>query len=140
MNSNFTGAWKADLEKSRFLSPPPRGVVIQIDHAENYLREEIIITKNDSLEERVVFTCDTTGNEGSATLNGKAIRGKSHWVGSELVIESWMQFGDRELYFRDCWSLRDEGQTLIMEHRDDALAGQLTVLRRMEQETGRRRV
>ena len=135
MNSNFSGTWKADLEKSRFLSPLPNGVVIRIDHADNHLREEIIVTKNDGLEERTVFTCDTSGNEGGSTLNGKAIRGKSHWVGSELVIESWMQFGDRELYFRDCWSLRDEGQTLIMEHRHDALAGQLTVLRRIEQAT-----
>ena len=140
MNSNFSGTWKADLEKSRFLSPLPKGIVIRIDHADNYLQEEVIITKSDGLEERVVFTCDPTGNEGRSTLNGKAIREKSHWVGSELIIESWMQFGERELYFRDCWSLRDEGQTLLMEHRDDALAGQLTVLRRIEQEAERTHV
>jgi hypothetical protein len=63
-------------------------------------------------------------------LNGQTIRGKACWVGNELVIESWMQFGDRELHFRDCRSLTENGQTLVMEHRDDALAGQATVLER----------
>lgn len=86
----------------------------------------------DGLEERVVFTCRTGGNDGDSTLNGRTIRGKAGWVGDELVIETWVQFGDRELYFRDCWWLTENGRTLIMEHRDDALAGQLTVLERAD--------
>ena len=130
MNSNFTGSWKANLAESKFLSPPPNRLVIQIEHSENQVREEIIVSKQDGLEERVVFTCSTDREEGHSILNGKTIRGKACWVGNELVIESWMQLGDRELYFRDCWSLTEDGRTLVMEHRDDALAGQRTVLER----------
>jgi hypothetical protein len=132
MNSNFTGSWKANLAKSKFLSPPPKGFVVQIQHSENRLREEIIVFKHGGLEERVVFTCSTDGDDGHSTLNGQTIRGKASWVGNELVIESWMQFGDRELHFRDCWSLTENGRTLVMEHRDDALTGQITVLERAE--------
>lgn len=129
---NFTGSWKANLAKSRFLSPAPKGVVVEIEHSETHVREEIIVLKHDGLEERVLFTCSTDGDEGHSTLNGHAIRGNACWVGNELVIESWMRFGDRELHFRDCWSLTENGRTLVMEHRDDALAGQLTVLERAE--------
>ena len=132
MNSNFTGTWKANLAKSRFLFPLPKGIVIQIEHSENRLREEIAAVKHDGLEERAVFTCSTEGHDGHSTLNGQTIRGKARWVGNELVIESWIEAGDRELYFRDCWSLTENGRTLVMEHRDDALSGQITVLERVE--------
>jgi hypothetical protein len=46
------------------------------------------------------------------------------------VIESWMRFGTREMYFCDCWALSPDGQSLSMEHREDDLAGQLTVFDR----------
>jgi len=128
MSSNFTGSWKANLAKSKFLSPPPKGVVVQIEHSENRLREEIVVFKHDGREERAVFTFSLDREDGHSALNGQPIRGKARWVGNELVIESWMQFGYRDLHFRDCWSLTENGRTLVMEHRDDALAGQLTVL------------
>jgi len=88
--------------------------------------------KHEGGEERAVLSCSTDGSDGQSTLNGQPIRGKAGWVGNELVIESWMRSGDRELCFRDCWSLTENGRTLVMEHRDDALAGQITVLERAE--------
>jgi hypothetical protein len=130
MSSNFTGSWKANLAKSKFLSPPPKGVVVQIERSENRLREEIVVFKHDGREERAVFTCSLDREDGHSALNDQPIRGKACWADNELVIESWMQFGDRKLHFRDCWSLTENGRTLVMEHRDDALAGQLTVLER----------
>jgi hypothetical protein len=35
---------------------------------------------------------------------------------------------ERELRFRDHWFLSNDAQTLTMEHRDDDLAGQISVL------------
>lgn len=104
--------------------------MIEIQHSEDRLLEEIVVFKDDGGEERAVFTCGLGGDDGHATLNGQPIRGRAGWVGNELVVESWMQFGDREVHFRDCWSLSEDGKTLVMEHRDDALAGQRTVLER----------
>ena len=54
----------------------------------------------------------------------------SRWEGAELIIESWMRAGEREMHFRDCWSRSPDAQRLTMEHRDDDLAGQLTILDR----------
>lgn len=48
--------------------------------------------------------------------------------GRRVIIESWMELDPRKMYFCDCWSLSADGRTLIMEHRDDALAGQRVVL------------
>jgi len=40
---------------------------------------------------------------------------------------------DRELHFKNHWSLSDDGQTLTMAHRDDDLAGQIAVHHKMAQ-------
>jgi hypothetical protein len=31
MNPDFTGSWKANLAKSKFLASPPKGPVVQIE-------------------------------------------------------------------------------------------------------------
>jgi hypothetical protein len=74
--------------------------------------------------------CWTNGEQDKNLLNDRAVRGHARWEGEELVIESWMHFGTREMHFCDCWSLSPDRQTLSMEHRKDDLAGQLTVLDR----------
>jgi hypothetical protein len=61
-----------------------------------------------------------------------SIRGSARWEGDELIIESWIRLGTREMHFCDCWSLSSDGRTLTMEHRNDDLAGQLTILDRVE--------
>jgi hypothetical protein len=42
-----------------------------------------------------------------------------------------MNTGGREFYFKDHWSLSDNGRTLTMAHRDDDLAGQISILEKM---------
>lgn len=44
------------------------------------------------------------------------------------MIESLMKVSDREYHFKDHWSFSDDGRTLTMAHRDDDLAGQISVL------------
>jgi hypothetical protein len=130
MSVNFTGTWNATLSKSRFLGPPPKAISIKIKHSDSELEEKIVVTKTDGSEERVVFKCRTNGEQDGSILNGRAVRGSARWEGEELVIESWIQFGSRDMHFCDCWSLSPDGQTLSMEHRNDDLHGQLTVLER----------
>lgn len=132
MNANFSGTWNADLSKSLFLGPPPRSVTVRIEHVEPRLSAEILATKPDGTEDRIAFECATNGEQGSNLLNGKPVRGNARWEGKELVIESWMQLGARQLHFSDFWSLSPDGRTLTMEHRNDDLAGQLTILSRVE--------
>ena len=130
MSVNFTGTWNANLSKSRFLGPSPKTLSVKIEHSDPELQEEILVTNGDGSEERVVFKCWTDGEQDGSLLNGVAVRGGGRWDGEELVIESRIQFGTREMHFCDCWSLSPDGQTLSMEHREDDLAGQLTILDR----------
>ncbi len=131
MNVNFTGHWIANLSKSRFLGPLPKAVSIKIEHSEPELQEIIEVTKPGGSEERVAFKCWTNPEQYKNLLNGIAISGYARWQGEELIIESRMRLGGREMYFCDCWSLSSDGQTLSMEHRNDDLAGQLAVLDRV---------
>jgi hypothetical protein len=130
MSINFAGIWNADLGKSRLLGACPRAISVRIEHWGLELKQEILVTKLDGEEDRVSFKC-CIDSEDHCLLNGKPIRGSARWVGEELLIESWIQLGDREVHFCDFWSLSPDGQTLTMEHRDDHLAGQITIFDRV---------
>jgi hypothetical protein len=132
MDINFSGVWKGNLEKSRMLGPAPKAVLVRINHAEPELVVEMVITKIDDTEDRLLFKGLTTGEEVANPMHGIEVRSCSRWVGTELLIESWMNLGGREGHFRDYWSLSSDGQTLTMEHRDDDLTGQITLLERTD--------
>ena len=61
---------------------------------------------------------------------GVEMRSRLEWVDNELLIESWVNVAERHSHFLDYWSLSGDSQTLIMEHRGDDLAGQITFLER----------
>jgi hypothetical protein len=130
MPVNFTGTWQTDLTRSKLRGPAPRSIVVTIAHSDPDLRQEVVVTRSDGNQDRQVFTCSTNGEPDRAQLNGKPIRGTARWVSNELLIETRMHAGPRELHFRDFWSLSPDGQTLFAEHRDDDLAGQLAILKR----------
>lgn len=127
MPPDFTGTWIADMSQSTFAGPKPVALRAQIDHRDPELREELLVTKADGTQDRAILMCRTTGEEGKISFNGTAIRGRASWTGDELVIESWMELGPRKMYFCDCWSVSADRGTLIMDHRNDDLAGQRVV-------------
>jgi hypothetical protein len=127
---DFTGIWNANLAKSKLFGPPPKSIAVKIKHSDPELQQAILLTKLDGSQQRLTFQCSTNGDPDKSRLNDNAIRGHAGWQGNELVIETWVQAGTAEMYFRDCWSISPDGQTLSMEHRNDALAGQITVLER----------
>jgi hypothetical protein len=49
-------------------------------------------------------------------------------AGPELLIESWVNEKRREMHFREYWWHSGNGETLTMQHRDDDLAGETTIL------------
>lgn len=130
MSVNFTGGWTADLGQSRFLAATPKAISAKINQSDDELREELIVTRPDGTKERALFTYRING-ESETLLDGRSVRSRAKWQGRELIIESWTQSDGRETYFCDCWSLSSDGQTLSMEHRNDVLAGQLTILKRV---------
>lgn len=130
MSKNLTGTWNADLSRSRFVGSSPKGLTVKISHIEPELTEEILVTRLDGSMEKVSFKCRTDGTLGTNQLNGKEVPGSARWQGDNLVIESWMQAGERTVHLCDHWSMSSDGNTLSMEHINDDLAGQLTVLYR----------
>jgi len=131
MNLDFSGVWKANLEKSNILSARPKAMMVKIAYSDPALLVEMVITQMNEIEDRLAFRGLTSGEEVTNLVGTLQVRSRSRWVGTELLIESWMNFGGREGHFRDYWSLSPDGGTLRMEHRDDDLAGQITVLERV---------
>jgi hypothetical protein len=129
---DFSGLWETDLARSTLRGEAPSRILVKIDHTDPKLVQKIHVTRKDGTESSVVFHVDTSGLE---TTNGQA-RTQARWVDSELSIESWMQTEDRVFHFKDYWSLSADGNILTMAHRDDDLAGQTSVLQRLETTTG----
>jgi hypothetical protein len=92
----------------------------------------MIVAQASGEEQRLIFRYETTGNETANSVAGRTARTRARWEGTELVIESWLAIGGRELHFQDHWSLSSDGLTLTMAHRDDDLAGQVVVHEKAE--------
>ena len=97
MRPNFSGTWRANLQRSKLLGPVPQVI-------------EILITKPDDSEERLLFKGLTSGQEVVNYVNGVEVPSCSLWEGTELLIESWMKIGERQSSFRDYWSLSSDGR------------------------------
>lgn len=128
--TDFSGIWNADLSRSTFVGPKPAALQVKIEHRDPELREELLASKADGSQEHGLFLYRTTGESHENLFNGRPIRNLAKWVSEELVIETRIELDSREMYFCDCWSLSSDGQTLVMEHRNDALAGQRVFLLR----------
>ena len=127
---NFTGIWKLNLEKSAIRGPQPKQILMNIEHCDPTVIQQILLTDANGAEQRQTFTC-RIGQEVKNAVGGVELRSGSQWNGGELVIESRMNAHGREFHFKDHWSLSKNGRTLTMAHRDDDLAGQISVLEKM---------
>jgi hypothetical protein len=130
VNINFSGVWRGNLKKSKLLGALPKALLVNIDHTDPVLIVDMVFTKSDDVEDRLLFRGLTTGEEVENPVHGIQVRSRATWVGAELLIESNINLGERESVLRDYWSLSSDGRMLTMEHRDDALAGQITFLER----------
>ena len=133
MRPNFNGLWNANLTKSKLLGTPPKSVSFNIWHSDTDLVTEMKIIAADGGEHLVQFKGPISGAETFNEVLGQQWRSRIQWVGAELLIESWVTLGERQCHFRDFWFIAEDGQTLVMEHRDDDLKGQITFLEKAPQ-------
>ena len=127
IHTNFSGLWQANLSRSRMAGPAPSKIMVKIAHGEDVLTQEVVITRQNGEQNRQVVSFSMTDPESVTELRGVPLRIRVRWNGPEMVIESTYS----GTVFRDYWSLSTDGQVLTMEHRDDAIAGQVTVLERV---------
>ena len=125
---DFSGMWSLNVCKSTLRGEIPKKILVKIEHSEPDIRQDVLITSADDKQQQMRFTFNTTGAETTNRLGVGVGRTKAHWRGSVLVIESLLKVADRELYFRDHWSLSDDKKMLTMAHPDDDLAGQISIL------------
>lgn len=131
MQLDFTGTWKADLAKTKLIGGHPKEIVAKIDHAEPMISVDMLFTPADGAPHRIEFKGRTNGEQVQNVVLGTSWHSTIQWIGSELLIESDVNQNGRHFHFRDFWSLSDDGKVLTMIHRDDDLAGQVTILNRM---------
>lgn len=112
--------------------PALRRSLVKIEHREPKLMQMVAAWYATGAEARLKFEYTTDGAESINSIAGSSVCTRAHWVGEELVIESSMEAAGRTLHFKDCWSLSNGGRRLTMEHRDDDLAGQISVLDRVD--------
>ncbi len=129
--ADFSGVWQLDPAASTFSGPAPASLLMKIDHRGADLEQQILATDAAGTERRQIFTC-RIGEETISSIGETTLHIKAHWDGGELVIETVMSRQGRDLQFRDHWSLSEDGATLTMAHRDDALTGQIVLLTRTE--------
>src|SRR5260370_19393577 len=130
MKVDFSGVWKANLEKSNILGARPKAMMVKIDHSDPELLAEMVITQLNEIEDLLIFRGLTSGEEVTNFIGSLQVRSRSRWMGAELLIESWMNHGGREGHFRDDLVLSSAGGELTMEHRDDYLGGENTFVGR----------
>ena len=124
---DFTGVWEMNFARSILRAPAPKRIVVKIDHHEPRLTQQIQLTNAAGEEQRLTFKYET-GARTTNSVGGATAQTHAHWEGMELVIESRLKTPGREAHFKDYWSLSDDGRTLTMAHRDDDLAGQISIL------------
>jgi len=126
---DLSGVWELNLEKSVLKGPSPRRMTVTVEHDEPNISQHIRSIRTDGTEQlqSVKFT---VGTEEVNSIRGVPLRTLARWEGKELVVESWMKMTEREFHFKDYWSVSDDGRTLTMAHRDDDLAGQVSILQK----------
>ena len=126
MQPDFSGVWRVDFSRSLIHGEPPRAVRMVIDHVGDILRQEVIAHRSTG-EESATFVYDIS-RETTNFLRGIPMVTKQRWEGDILIIEGTIESPAKHLWVKDHWFLAESGKTLIMEHRDDDLAGQRSVM------------
>ncbi|MGD0190150.1 MAG: hypothetical protein ABSD74_05375 [Rhizomicrobium sp.] len=129
---DFTGLWRLVPAKSRLPGLAVSKLGMKIEHCEPHFVQAVKTLYADGTMSLGRIEGDTGGQAFSNEVRGLTMVSTAMWEDDELVIDSHVETGgERPLHFRDHWSLSAGGEELRMEHRDDDIAGQLSVLERV---------
>jgi hypothetical protein len=123
---DFSGLWRLDVARSRLLGPGTARMLMKIEHREPNFAQSIKADFEDGRSQLSTFRGTTGGTEFVNALPGRTWHSRAVWQGDALIIDSDVAFGERKFHFRDHWFR--SGTALVMEHRNDDLAGQIAWL------------
>jgi hypothetical protein len=130
MQPDFSGLWSARLDESAFASRAPRDLQVKILQSPGKLRAAMRAVFEGQDPQVVAFEADIAEAGAPPAPPRETGLGQAWWRDEELTIATRLEAGGRQTELRDHWSLSDGGQTLVMAHRDDLLAGQVVRFRR----------
>ncbi|MEI9933046.1 MAG: hypothetical protein WDM89_21575 [Rhizomicrobium sp.] len=130
-NPDFNGLWRLDVSRSLLPNTDIVAMSVKIEHSDPKFLQTIKTLQSDGKVTLNHFAGVSTNEEFSNSIHGRSVRSTAKWRGKELVIDSYVETGANAIHLRDHWFLSDDGAELHMEHRDDDLAGQLAVLKRI---------
>ena len=84
--TNVSGAWKMNVEKSKFERGGPKNISIKFDQQGSTLRESLTLT-DDRGERTLDFIYTLDGKESTQQLEGRDIKTTARWEADALVIE-----------------------------------------------------
>ena len=108
--SNLSGTWKMNAEKSKFERGGPSGITIKFDHKDNSLAETLTLV-NDGNERGVDVKYTTDGKETSQDLMGQPAQTSVKWDNDGWLIE-WKAEGGRNFVRKV--TLSADGKTMTM--------------------------
>lgn len=88
MTPDFSGVWKADLQRSKLIGPSPKTLVARIRHSGAELAAEMVLTRLDGRQDQLLFRGRMSGEDASNVVQGVEMRSRLQWVDNELPIES----------------------------------------------------
>ncbi|HWZ34062.1 MAG TPA: photosynthetic reaction center cytochrome c subunit family protein [Bryobacteraceae bacterium] len=108
---NFSGIWQLNLEKTKLPGPPPKRILLKVDHHDPTLETTILATGSAGPEVRNSSTYKATDEE-VVDANGQRMR--SHWEGADLVVETTIKTGDKEIHASLRLSLSGDAKELTL--------------------------
>lgn len=108
--SNLTGTWKMNAEKSKFERGGPSGITIKFDHKDSSLAESMMLVTGGG-DRTIDLKYTTDGKEAAqADLMGASGHSTVKWEGNVLLIEWKIEGGS----FNRKISLSADGKTMTM--------------------------
>jgi hypothetical protein len=133
MSIDFSGKWRAQLERNTFLPGIEAGMMsVRIDHVEPLLQVTVVATAPGYALGQFMCNYRTDRIEIVTSTHGVQVRTNAHWEGDQLFVDTWFGMGSYSKRLLTSWWLSNDGRVLTMRHREGESAGQVTILHKQD--------
>lgn len=109
---NFSGTWKLNLDKSDFgVLPPSSGRTDVVDHQDPNIKVNVSDAAAQGQQDYTLILT-TDGQEATNHPGGLDMKSTANWEGSNLVVNTKLQFQGNDVGIKTTWTLSDDGKTL----------------------------
>jgi len=125
-NTNFTGEWKVNVQKSAF-GPlfAPKAAKVKIEHKDNTLAITDKETNEQGESSTVESNFTTDGKQTSGTIIAfpMEVKGTAKWVGNTLTFAGDGKFNGTNVHIEEKWELARDNATFTITRTLSAVMG-----------------